>query len=1125
MATDEDNTDSTITATPEVHFIPTIVLGDAANAPALREIVPVPEDISNITSGEKLNSSVFGDAFNAFSDGDPATSFGSTTVFVNTFGSKVTSTPGDYTTGEGDSTLVPEDVINSAHPFSDPEEVFQTSFKETFPISSETITVLSEGVTDNLSTVDTSTISNTFSAMFQLPSTVVFGNTVSLSDGNNTAVEGLYTTSGSRGKPIEGNKTECESRDIGWPPSATIITSPGGIPNASTDGNLNTSGNMTTAVSVGTIQYVSTTGSGNTFAITVGENATASGNIPTTHLETDPFNEPVSVIPGNVTSIASAGGATTVKPKNMTIAPVHIQTMAAVEIPTNPGNASSTPGETATVLSSGDVTMTAIPCKEAITDSENFTITMTPSSISGIGNPKATQYIADTDSGDSITTIAAAPGSAIQTSAHGKDSNIITGEVLSTTLLKACEETTTIVSFQESTANFVPVVARTTDTQGNAFSSMDENVTSCESSVEPEDAVGTTSDNNTTIGDKVTVVDFGENTVTSSSGETVATSQGIQTGTNNGGNTSLEESITAVLGPTSSDDLIPGVFSFSNGKPLLDSTSTHGDISSETIGPGTTSTHNTEQEISTNALDDATSTSTSDFAFINKANKGSRSTDPNVSPRSASAAASIPCDTTTSALGETVPVEERITSGNAKSMITPLGEASDQPGSHSNTEATTSTVSFSIIANAIHGDTECIAASQNLSSNKCIPPEDTSAITTNSTSSPENITPLDSDRPDEAVTSGKININFCSEPLRPRAITASAEDLIFEDVATNASGDSNTPDNITHFPENAAATIAEVAAIVSGNNSTAPENPLNNTTLGKSNYNFTRVTSTTMQGALNIAAGRSPTAKPKETIDTNMTENSASTPRQIKTAPEDDLIIAQEKSTIVSSKITDETPVATRETSAPEWIPTVTSEETNIAILGETTNPTAREATIALGEIVALSPGETPETTDTSRDISTSMGQKKATTYEDASAASENTLIGTPRKEVFSCSVEIPASDYDVTIIIHRKTSKTRNTARSGLSSAICPGETPTTVSAKATTIHREASPTVIQRNVPIAHTPKESLMAVPKEITSVFQGKISTVNPVVSPPYWFILFLGFLLMIVLVVVGLCMVI
>ncbi|KAJ6652885.1 hypothetical protein lerEdw1_010543 [Lerista edwardsae] len=2143
MATDEDNTDNTITATPEVHCIPTIVLEDVCNAPALSKMGPVPGDMSNVTLEDKLNNSVSGGGFSALSVGDtaiPATSLGSTTVFVETHRNK---SPEDYTIDKGGITVVPADDINSADSFSDSGEVFQTSFKETYPIGSEAMTVLSEGVTDNLSTVDTSTISNTFSAMFQLPSTVVSGNTISLSDDNNTAVKGLYETSGSGSRPI---KTDSDSIEVSCSPSATTITSLENLSNASTDSNLNTSENMTPTASVESTQYVSTTGNGNTFAITVGENATTSGHITAIHLETAPFN----VIPGNVTCIASARGTTTANPKNMAIAPGRMQTMTAMEITTNPGNASTAPGETATILSSGDVIMMTIPSKEAILDSENSTITMTPSSITAFGNPKATRYITDAGSGDSTTredTIADAPGSANQMeSAYGKDTNVISGEILSTALIKTFEETTAIVSSQENTSNFLPVGAKPTATQGNTFSDMNKNVNNCGSSIVPEDEVGTTSDNNTTIGDKATIVDFGD-IVVSAIGETVATSQNIISlvpnyvttivsnqdtiGTSakreppetiTGKTTTGFRDATTIPGDTATTDVtdtIPTdtIASFDSKAPSDAIVLVSGGVTA-TSGPAA-HISSFSREIKTNALEDATSIGTSDHAFINsegissdtpekicygervisayseattilghistadssfstgttiqetntgpegittgsttnipegtqpreafacmhseisagsedvsnfsetnifdacttaettaeKASTGNAAssteandiwcessicpvtigtqnitdaaplnislisdisvvsesstipelthakhtttqsiytafatgdtanvttsvdtnktsatksrevtvpetpsasgdyaqkttllrdvttiaaaattgttatvialgntlmttqafsddittvsgdksttilektpkpseivtsekvapailgdtrihggillrrtrspgdtliledacdlvvpketlssdpsgygttvittdssvtaadtintlndtfsahdnvtfipriiisseeiltssndsipvgisiqnqttttevpmgipdkasfatganattinihearavhsvtadttegmfttvsgvTDPAVSP---SMAASIPCDTTTSALGETVTIKERFSSGKVNSMTTPLGEASTE--SHSLTESITSTGSFSILSNVLHENAECIgesvtsnpdtistledtsrlpetnisfgnsmthanclqetnmptatediirsgamtsilisqdhsiitfapaddttsrtnindcrgdiainaakyshntseasvmsagdnttgptvekyiitatkpsgditaiagdtvsgpgdnatdvdvprdtattlvledihtttigdntspenrikfrkapgsileftstqcessisghirsneetmfetpstpminlatretfgtdfskadmntgemtadevtntvndtvtacrrnstsasrdsisnpesittsgetlmsgqittviledtgnqnvssafeiitfpgetaktavnfmagvnvdtnasnvtsrpctpkedaililrdavapvtvaseaviayrqissprkstdvsssptylddsiiesstgsgqithllstvisvpcsggtakevpnietkdgiaeiqtpeittspeetllsciviaseevkpmaitsnsgqsltsgmpvisekyanpeatlgeitfpgvitapeetfaskgtasfieapispsvsdtsvastyevtisqadisildntfssrqtAASQTSSSSKCIllpANEDTTAITTNSTSSPGEITPGNSGRPDEEVTSGNVNIiDFGSEALNPKAMPDPAEVLIVEEIAANASGDSNTPESTTHFPENAATTLAEDAAIVFGKDSTTSENPINNTTLGKSNYNSSRDTPITMQGTLNLASEKTPIAKPKGTTGDNMTENTASTPWQLKTAPKDNLIIAQEESTTATSgKITD----ASTETSAsvsgellatPERILTAISEETNIAILEETMDPTTRGTSIALDDTIEISLGEmtiaisyeeTPETTDTTGDA---MDQSDATTYEDDSTASEDTLIDV------SCSVntteatnkETPTSVDEATTIIHRNKSKILRVTMSEAS----PARNPTTVSAKAITIHREASPGVATGNIPIVHLPKETFKAVSEKFTSMFQGRNNTLNPVASPPYWFILFLGILLMMVLVVVGLCMVI
>lgn len=652
MATDEDNPDSTIIATPEVHFIPTIVLEDVCSAPVLREMGPVSGDMSNVTSEEKLNNSVSGDAFSAFSVGGkarPATSLGSTAIFVDTNRNKATSSPEDYTTDKGAITVVPATDINSADPFSDPGEVFQTSFKETYPIGSEAITVLSESITDKLSTVDTSTISNTFSAMFQLPSTVVSGNMISLSDDNNIAVEGLYTTSGSESRPI---KTDSDSIEVSCSLLATTITSLENLSNASTDSNLNFSENMALTASVESTQYVSTTGNGNTFAIIVGENATTSGNTTAIHSETAPFNEPVSVIPRNVTSIASARDTTTANPKNMAIGPGHMQTMPAMGITTNPENASIIAGETATILSSGDVIMTTIPSKEAILDSENSTITMTPSSIR---NPKAASYITDTGCGDSTTredTIADAPGNANQMeNAYGEDTSVNSGEILSTALIKTFDETTAIVSFQENTSNFMPAGAKPTATQGNTFGNINKNVNNCGSSVVSESVIGTTSDNNTTIGDKATNVGLGD-IIVSATGETDATSQNIISPVRNyvttvfsnqdiigtsdkreppktitGKTTTGFRDATTIPGDTYVTDTIPTyiIASFDSKAPSDAIVLVSGDVTA-TSGPATNISL-FSREIKTNALEDATSTSTSDLTFINIANNEGMSFD------------------------------------------------------------------------------------------------------------------------------------------------------------------------------------------------------------------------------------------------------------------------------------------------------------------------------------------------------------------------------------------------------------------------------------------------------------------------------------------------------------------
>lgn len=440
MTSNEDN----VAASSGISFIPTTVLGDTGSATNSEEAIPDSGDIRNISSGEVIAGSA--DTFSAVSTGDTAIttpSLGSVLVFVDFNDTQGISSPEDHSTTAGDIATAPGD--SNADPVADAGEISHITFKEASPSLPGDATVLLLGGTAGVFTTDTSGIDPTFS-------------------------------------PTTESITSDQSSPVVFP--------------ASTDG-VNVSKNTTNTFALETTTCPITTDSGDTSVI-AGMNATAFGNISTTHLGTAVTNESFLIIPGSVTNTAGISGATAVTPRNMKTTPGKKPIISVTHGDTGaPHN-----GLTSSILSCGKADSLT---EDAHADSENSIVAPDSLTISGNFNANIcnaiTGFVGNTGREDAI---AITPEKVNQMEPSGSPQNgtiIIAEENPPTIFKKSSGDSTSKASFRGRTTS--PVTG-SANTQRYAFTNRAGCVTmNCGSTIVSEGLVG----------DKGTTTSFGGSAV------------------------------------------------------------------------------------------------------------------------------------------------------------------------------------------------------------------------------------------------------------------------------------------------------------------------------------------------------------------------------------------------------------------------------------------------------------------------------------------------------------------------------------------------------------------------------------------------------------------------------------
>ncbi|KAL8212994.1 UNVERIFIED_CONTAM: hypothetical protein K2H54_060013 [Gekko kuhli] len=506
MATIKDN----VAAASGISFVSMTVLGDTGSATNSEEAIPDDGDISNISSEGKIAGSA--DTFSAASTGDTAIttpSLGSALVFVDTNDTQAISSPDDCTTTADDITTAPRDF--TADPVSDSGEISHITFKEASPSLPGDTTVLQQGGIAGVCPTDSSGIIPTFSASTEyitsdqsLPVITGSSKDFACSD-SNTAVEGTHGTVGTSTTTTQGqgyaftnsagqvtvncrsttaseglvgykgtttsfanrSKTDTISREADASGSAVPTMTFKDACKTSID-ELNVSRNTTNTVSLEITKCPVTTDSGDTWVIT-GTNATAFGNINTTHLDTAIINESFLIIPGNVTNTADTRGTTTITPRNMITTPGKKPTASI----THEDTSATYNAETSTILSCGNSMKAANLIEETTADSEDSTTK--PDFVAVSGNSNAIECIAITGFVDNTAredVIATTLENSDEMETPSSPQNvtiIIAGENPTTTLKRSSGCSITKASFGGSIASPVTVGTSTTTTQGQGY--------------------------------------------------------------------------------------------------------------------------------------------------------------------------------------------------------------------------------------------------------------------------------------------------------------------------------------------------------------------------------------------------------------------------------------------------------------------------------------------------------------------------------------------------------------------------------------------------------------------------------------------------------------------------------